>query len=387
MGAGRRGRAAHLPALVHLRERVDFVAVCDADPEAAEAAANQAGVRAYTDLRTLLDRERLDAADVAVPADGHHAICCTLLAAGVACLVETPIAPTLALADAMIAAAERAGIPLEVAENYYRHPIERAKVAALRAGAIGRVTRLHRIFQEGGYHGMSLLRTYAGGNPIRVYGLTHETAVLPHTDRMRRHHDTERWTWGWIDFDNGVGAEMAYSNVIHARSLGRGAVGFTQIDGTEGTIVNATVYPATPEALAAGGRVEAIEPRIRQREVDGVRVTEAIALPLPSGEIVWENPWAHLPLTDGQVAVAQEIVSLVEALESGTPEYGAAAGRCDQEMNLAMLASAQANRVPIALPLQEPLALEREIHARMERDYGCDPFDAARMVSVFYPRR
>jgi predicted dehydrogenase len=44
----------------------------------------------------------------------------------------------------MIAAAARNRVTLEVAENYYRAPVERLKSAVIAAGAIGRVSRLHR---------------------------------------------------------------------------------------------------------------------------------------------------------------------------------------------------------------------------------------------------
>ena len=95
-------------------------------------------------------------------------------------LVETPIAPTRAMADVMIAAADRNRVALEIAENYYRQPVERLKSAVIAAGAIGTVSRLHRIFHEGGYHGMSLLRHHAGGEPTSVLGIAHESPVMAH---------------------------------------------------------------------------------------------------------------------------------------------------------------------------------------------------------------
>src|SRR5207249_5038438 len=108
-------------------------------------------------------QERPEAAVVTVPADAHHAVVWFLAEQGVHVLVETPIAPTRPLADLMIVAAERNRVKLEVAENYYRAPVERLKTQVIAAEAIGAVSRLHRIFHEGGYHGMSLLRHHAGG--------------------------------------------------------------------------------------------------------------------------------------------------------------------------------------------------------------------------------
>src|SRR5262249_40018940 len=145
IGAGRRGRGAHLPVIARMTDRFELVAVGDVDASAAAVAAEY-GARAYTSLRELGTRERPDAAVVTVPADAHHAVVWFLAEQGVPALVETPIAPTRALADQMIAAAARNRIALEVAENYYRAPVERLKSAVIASGAIGAVSRLHRIF-------------------------------------------------------------------------------------------------------------------------------------------------------------------------------------------------------------------------------------------------
>ena len=65
----------------------------------------------------------------------------------------------------MIEAAQRNNVKLEVAENYYRAPRERFLSTVIDAGVIGEVGRIYRIFYEGGYHGMSMLRLRANGEP------------------------------------------------------------------------------------------------------------------------------------------------------------------------------------------------------------------------------
>jgi len=313
---------------------------------------------------------------------------------GVHVLVETPIAPTRPLADLMIAAAARNRVTLEVAENYYRAPVERLKSAVIAAGAIGRVSRLHRIFHEGGYHGMSLLRHHAGGQPVSVLGIAHETPVAPHTDRMRRHHTREAWSLGLIDFDNDALAVMSYSNVVHARSLGRGQTGIGQIDGTQGTIVEETVHVVPEADLEIGARAVAhpiqrrTRPDPRQAGGQGREFLEALFVELPGGTITWENPFARYDLTEGQVAVADELMSLARAVRVGRPpEYGAARARQDQEMNLAMEESARLGRRPLALPLGDLTQTEEEIHGEFRRAYGCAPEDVEALVEQFFPRR
>ena len=200
IGAGRRGAGAHLPVIPALSDAYRLVAVCDIDEEAANKYARQYGVNAYTDVRRMVAEEELDVADVTVPGPAHHAVCVYLARQGVNILCETPIAVTLAQADMMIEAARDNDVVLEIAENYYRAPMERFKTELINRGVIGKVSRIYRIFREGGYHGMSMLRLRAGGNPVSVLGITHETPVVPHMDRMKRRHTSERWSLSYHRF-------------------------------------------------------------------------------------------------------------------------------------------------------------------------------------------
>src|SRR5262249_15705933 len=191
-------------------------------------------------------------------------------------------------------------------ENYYRAPLQRLIALVIDAGLIGDVSRVYRIFHEGGYHGMSSIRLQAKGLPTSVMGVSHRTPVVPIVDRMSRRHDEERWSMGIIDFDNGVMAVQIYSNVVHARSLGRGQIGVTQIDGTAGAIVNASswrgsgpsfteeVHLVPPETLQSGAFSSPARP---EREVHTTKEVDVLdALYLPGTDVRWENPYAHYPL-------------------------------------------------------------------------------------------
>ncbi|HPF69258.1 MAG TPA: Gfo/Idh/MocA family oxidoreductase [Candidatus Krumholzibacteria bacterium] len=93
-------------------EGADLVAVVDADPDRAAAVAAECGTEAATDLAEVVDR--IDAASVVVPTSLHHAVAMPLLEAGCHVLLEKPIAPTLAEADALIAMAAQAGAVLQI---------------------------------------------------------------------------------------------------------------------------------------------------------------------------------------------------------------------------------------------------------------------------------
>ncbi|MFQ6041162.1 MAG: Gfo/Idh/MocA family protein [Candidatus Poribacteria bacterium] len=388
IGAGRRGAGAHLPVIAKLADVYNLVAICDMDETTAKSMAERYNANAYTNVRDLVKQEQLDVADITVPGSAHHAIACFVADAGVNIVCETPIAVTLPLSDMMIEAAKKNNVKLEIAENYYRAPRERFMSKVIEAGVIGKVARIYRIFYEGGYHGMSMLRLRAGGQPVSILGITQSSEIIPIIDRMKRHHTSENWSLGFLEFDNGATALMTYSNVIHARSLGRGQNGISQIDGSKGTIVGETIYVVPAEDLESGAQGKPYNPERTTIEVDGVNVLDKIEVELPDQKVVWENPLKNYPLSEGQIAVADELLSIAKAVINDTePEYGALAGRQDQEMNLAMSESALRSRETITFPLKELTRTERDIHERIKEQFGCDHDDVEKLVDTFFPRR
>ncbi len=388
VGAGRRGGGAHLPVIAKLKDVYNLVAVCDIDEETATRYAKQYGATPYTNVRALVEQEELDVVDITVPGVAHHAIACFMADAGVHILCETPIAVTLPTADLMIARAKANNVKLEVAENYYRAPRERFLSEVIASDVIGEVSRIYRIFYEGGYHGMSMLRLRAGGEPKSALGITQTSPVIPIIDRMKRHHTSENWSLGFIEFDNGATALMVYSNVIHARSLGRGQTGISQIDGSKGTIVGEDIYVTPAEQLQSGAKGIAHRPKRTTIDVDGVNVIQKIALELPEQTVTWENPLKHYPLSEGQIAVADELLSIANAILNDTePEYGALLARQDQEMNIAMGESGKRSRETLAFPLTELTETEQGIHDNYRRQYGHPIEDIEAGIDTFFPRR
>ena len=388
VGAGRRGGGAHLPVIAKLKDVYNLVAICDIDEETATRYAKEYGATPYTNVRDLVAHEELDVVDITVPGVAHHAIACFMADAGVHILCETPIAVTLPTSDLMIERAKVNNVKLEIAENYYRAPRERFLSEVIAADVIGEVARIYRIFYEGGYHGMSMLRLRAGGEPKSALGITQTTPVIPIIDRMKRHHTSERWSLGFIEFDNNATALMVYSNVIHARSLGRGQTGISQIDGSKGTIVGEDIYVTPADELQSGAKGVAYRPKRTTIDVDGTNVIDNISLELPDQTVTWENPLKNYPLSEGQIAVADELLSIATAiLNDSEPEYGAALGRQDQEMNIAMGESGKRSKETIAFPLTELTETERGTHESYQQQYGHPIEDIEAGIDTFFPRR
>ncbi|MFD3437766.1 Gfo/Idh/MocA family protein [Streptomyces sp. NPDC058685] len=114
------GRVFDLPM------RPVLAAIAGRDPSAVRAAADRHGwAAAETDWRHLITRDDVQLVDVCTPGDSHAEIAIAALEAGKHVLCEKPLANSVAEAEAMTAAAERArerGQVAMVGFNYRRVP-------------------------------------------------------------------------------------------------------------------------------------------------------------------------------------------------------------------------------------------------------------------------
>jgi predicted dehydrogenase len=138
VGIGHLGR--HHARILSTLEGARLTAVVDTIPERAAEAAAATGARALTDARDL--RGDVDAVVVSVPTDVHLEIALPLLQDGVPVLVEKPMAPSLAAADEMIAAARASGATLAVGHTERHNP---AVTAVLPLVTSPRFIEVHRL--------------------------------------------------------------------------------------------------------------------------------------------------------------------------------------------------------------------------------------------------
>ena len=136
VGCGKVGRI-HADALKSVPE-AEFVAVCDSDSARTAAFAGQYGVRPFTDVGALLKDSGAEAAILCTPHPLHAEPTIRAAEAGVHVLVEKPLAANLQDCDAMLAAADKAGIKLGVvSQRRFFEPVRRMR-EAIDAGKIGR---------------------------------------------------------------------------------------------------------------------------------------------------------------------------------------------------------------------------------------------------------
>ena len=120
-----------------------LVAVCDPFAEAGDAAAELAldllGVRptVYTELDSMVARERPDAADIVTTPATHHLVGAAALGLGLNVQIEKPVAITIAASKSLEQAGRDSGRVLSVAENFRRDPINRLLRAVIESGVLG----------------------------------------------------------------------------------------------------------------------------------------------------------------------------------------------------------------------------------------------------------
>lgn len=135
------GRISDLHAIEYLRNpHAEIVALCDRDPERAEARARAWGLRGVAitaDHRELVSLAAVDLVEVLLPHHLHLEAALAALAAGKAVSVQKPMCTTVADADRLVDAARQARRPLRVFENFvFYPPVVKAK-SLVDEGAIG----------------------------------------------------------------------------------------------------------------------------------------------------------------------------------------------------------------------------------------------------------
>src|SRR5579871_6834573 len=108
----------------------EFVAVCDVAPDRAQAFAAKFGVKGYTDLAEMLDREKINVLSLCTQHTQHPAAVEIAAAAGVHVISEKPLAVDLVSCDRAIAAAKAARVKLGVvSQRRWYEPVQRMRQA------------------------------------------------------------------------------------------------------------------------------------------------------------------------------------------------------------------------------------------------------------------
>jgi predicted dehydrogenase len=396
VGCGGMGRR-HLAGLAELTKAdprsTELVAVCDLNEQNAGDLADEAqallGSRpaVFTDAATMVrETDGLEAADCTTDTGSHHRVAVDLLDLGLHTLCEKPLALTIRGCNGILAAAERNGKILSVAENYRRDPINRLVRALLDDGAIGErqfimetgVRGRDTLFitpwrhqkltgaltLDAGVHSADILQYYFG-DPASAYGQVR----LYEKTRVRR--DTagpggwyEKWAanlpptveatgedamFGLITFANGALGQWVDHYAGHGQPFNH-----RMVFGTRGSIAAPGDRNGRPVRLTlddgtdvADGRVLDYAPSYR---------LDAVSAAIFGGE----RPWTYdfdFPTTDRKI-IALEYAEFATCIRTGAqPEVDGIAGRRAVALVYALFESDAAGR-PVTIAEVESAAVD-----------------------------
>lgn len=278
-----------------------IVAICDRDPERLRIVGDQFDVESrYVDAAAMVATEELDFVDIATTVGSHRALVEIAAANGLPTICQKPFAPTIADAQAMVAACGKAGVPLMVHENFRWQSAIRAVKAVLLSGEIG-VPFFGRISFRSGFDVFSGQPYLARGRRFIIedlgihildlarFLLGDVVALTAKTHRVNPRITGEDVATMLLDHGNGVTSvvDCSYATKLPIEPFPETLV---EIDGTDGTLRLAQNY-----SLTVAGR-------------SGVSETD-VSPPL--------LPWASRPWHNVQESVSAIQQHWVDCLASG----------------------------------------------------------------------
>ena len=320
VGVGGMGRA-HCNSLPQV-ENCEFVAVADVRLEAAKEVAEQFKIKAFSDYREMF--ELTDGIVVATPPFAHKEVVVAAAEAGVHSFCEKPISGTMADADAMIEATDKAGVKFMIGQVLRFYPVHVLGKEIVDAGEIGDVvyietdyTSQYRAprtrpdswygsmggFLENGIHKADLINWFGG----------EAQTVASEVGSYSGFEDWEDYAVTLIRYKSGTVGILRWGSFMGARGTNE-----TIIDGSKGSL------------------------RLDMSAGKAYR------------KLIGESEWTELvPEAKGPSGVVGELTHFVDCIrEDKTPMVDGRAGRHAIEVVLASYRSAK-EKTKVVLPLVE----------------------------------
>jgi len=276
VGAGKIGR--HRARLAARHAGVEFLAVADVDPDAAQCLAGEVGADLWSaDVVEVVDRPEVGAVIVSTPEGSHAEPVLAALRAGKRTLVEKPMALRLEDADAMIEAARAAGAELLVAYSMryaQRYAVAREQVVGKHIGdLIGGLARCYDTIAVG----EAILRRSPTATPtmdiltylVDIIGWCHpvrpvEVVARSHGSILRsRGHDVDDLAVALLTYEDGAVFELATSYSLPAGFPINGMAVRFELLGTDGVLLVSEEHSDQIMYSAAGHDNEYVDQNLK----------------------------------------------------------------------------------------------------------------------------
>jgi len=115
----------------HEVEGAECIALCNRTLSKAQRLGERFGIKSiYADPKEMLEKEGLDFVDIAADISVHEELTLLALERGIPVICQKPFAPDIPAAERMLAASEKAGVPLLINENWrWQRPVRALKAA------------------------------------------------------------------------------------------------------------------------------------------------------------------------------------------------------------------------------------------------------------------
>jgi hypothetical protein len=420
IGAGHRSQTIYRYLFDDLKPWIELTAVVDPVREHADLLAETLGVKAFYDVRDLVQAGACEAAVAVVPIPLHYAYSVYRSRCGIHNMLDTTWCSTLEQARLMVKEAKDQGVVTGVCENFYRYPIDRFAQTLRDSGYIGDIKRIFCYNDHTGYHSDSRWLVFADEMPDRISAMEHDRPTMPFYESPQRFHDHETFRSRFIHFPSGL---MVIDQAANIKGmLGRQArPGFTEWHGTMGTLAQSggryqapdyRVYDNNrrveagkgvhsdwtaeirrcdyPDTLAFSDEVHPGQANVIskvERFYDENGAYAGVRACIPGGEIVYHNPLVmknsgpHYFREYG-VCVAAHLADFALCIRGvKQQEFGEDKALMSMMMEAAARESILKNGAWIDLPLIGPLKSDALALDALSAQLGQDPMDVEKMLS------
>ncbi len=276
----------------------DLVAVADVRPEAAAALAEIVGGKAYDEYKQLADVE-LDAVIVATPPATHPEIACFFMESGTPLLCEKPLCTSVADAEKMLAAAEKAGVQFTMASKFrYCDDVVKAK-GIIASGVLGDVLQFENAFTakvdmskrwnsqpelsgggvliDNGTHSVDIIRYMLGGIESVLVVDAGGTQGLSVDENVKMFAKTRSGVTASVDLTWGINKELPYFISVYGTN-GTLHIGWRESKYKTNSSPDWTVFgPGYDKVASFKGKIENFANALRGKEELFIKPADALA--------------------------------------------------------------------------------------------------------------
>lgn len=148
VGAGRATQELTVPAFHFIKKPAVLKSVCDPNLKLAKKVALEHNLKAYGDMKEMIEQEKLDIVILNTPVDTHAPLAVEAMQSGCHVIIEKPAVANLIELDEIKRVSEQTGKKVTVVHNYKYYEGPQKALELFQEGVIGDVVHVDRYFMS-----------------------------------------------------------------------------------------------------------------------------------------------------------------------------------------------------------------------------------------------